>query len=96
MLRCACSAGTALDPFGYTAERRQEQGLIGEFEATIRDVARRLDPDHRDTAARILELPQTIKGFGPVKDKSIERYRERTRDLRAEMEHKTPLEAAHV
>ncbi|WP_018698417.1 indolepyruvate ferredoxin oxidoreductase family protein [Amorphus coralli] len=88
--------GTALDPFGYTAERRQERGLIGEFEATIRDVARRLDADHRDTAARILELPQTIKGFGPVKDKSIERYRENTRDLHAELEHKTPLEPAHV
>lgn len=88
--------GTAFDPFGYTAERREERRLIAEFEATIREVARHLDADRRDAAARILELPQTIKGFGPVKEKSIERYREKARVLAAAMDGKTPLEVAHV
>ncbi|MDQ0314484.1 indolepyruvate ferredoxin oxidoreductase family protein [Amorphus orientalis] len=89
--------GTALDPFGYMHERREERALIAEFEETIFQVAQRLSADlDTDAAARILELPQDIKGFGPVKRKSIERYREKTNRLMNVMETKTPVDAAHV
>ncbi len=37
--------GTRLDIFGYTAERRRERRLIGEYEATVRDAARRSRPE---------------------------------------------------
>jgi indolepyruvate ferredoxin oxidoreductase len=39
--------GTALDPFGRTAERRLERSLIDSYEARIRDLLGALTPERR-------------------------------------------------
>lgn len=67
--------GTAMDPFGYTDERREERRLICEFEETIAIVAKQLRHMGRDKAEQILSLPAEIKGFGHVKHASVLNYR---------------------
>ncbi|MBM3503775.1 MAG: indolepyruvate ferredoxin oxidoreductase family protein [Alphaproteobacteria bacterium] len=64
--------GTALDPFGRTAERRRERALIAEYEATIEQLCRTLSPANHAKAVQIAALPATIRGFGPVKEMAIE------------------------
>jgi indolepyruvate ferredoxin oxidoreductase len=63
--------GTPLDPFGYTEERRAERRLIGEYEATIEEILRRLAPETLATAVRLASLPDRIRGFGHVKEKAM-------------------------
>lgn len=60
--------GTALDLFGRQAERRWERALIAQYEADIRTVLEHLSPGTLDAAIGLAELPDQIRGFGPVKD----------------------------
>jgi indolepyruvate ferredoxin oxidoreductase len=63
--------GTALDPFGYTAERRAERRLIAEYEALIDMLLPRLGSADPAILLELLRLPEKICGFGPVKERAI-------------------------
>ncbi|MDZ4350980.1 MAG: indolepyruvate ferredoxin oxidoreductase family protein [Xanthomonadaceae bacterium] len=60
--------GTALDIFGYTAERREERRLIGEYFATVDELLAGLNPENRTLAVEIASVPEHIRGFGHVKE----------------------------
>ena len=62
--------GTAFDIFGYTAERRMERRLIGEFEAVLEELLVGLNPDNHALATEIAGLPMRIRGFGHVKERN--------------------------
>lgn len=85
--------GTALDPFGYTSERKMERGLIAEYEAMIRDVCSTLTPDKYDFAVQLAELPQQVRGYGYVKEASVAQVRPRWQRLLGELEHQGPGDA---
>ena len=59
---------TVLDLFGRQAERVQERALIGQYEADLQTAMEALRPDTLETAVSLAELPDQIRGFGPVKD----------------------------
>jgi indolepyruvate ferredoxin oxidoreductase len=59
--------GTALDPFGYTAERRTERQLVHDYEALLDELIARLSPDNHHLAVGLAAIPEKIRGFGPVK-----------------------------
>ena len=59
--------GTALDVFGYTAERRGERAAIGEFETLMREVVGKVDVQTLQVAVELARLPQSARGFGHVK-----------------------------
>ena len=63
--------GSAFDIFGYTEERRLERKMIGEYFDTVKDVAAKLDHESYQLAVQIAEIPETIRGFGHVKEKSV-------------------------
>ena len=63
--------GTPLDPFGWTAHRRQERGLIGTYEAILADLVAGLTHDNLDLAIELARLPEQIRGFDLVKDESV-------------------------
>jgi indolepyruvate ferredoxin oxidoreductase len=63
--------GTALDPFGRSAERRMERRLIGEYEATVERLLAGLSPDNHALAVEIAGLPAEMRGFGHVKEANI-------------------------
>jgi len=75
--------GTALDPFGRTHERRQERALIGEYEGMIEEAIARMGSARVEDLAEYLSLPEAIRGFGPVKERAIERFRERRAEILA-------------
>ncbi len=68
--------GTWADPFGHTGERRMERALIAEYEALVERVMGAVTKDNVAEAARLLGMADAIRGFGPVKEASVARYRE--------------------
>ena len=64
--------GTPLNPFGYTVERRMERALISQYEADMAMWLPKATPDMMDALVALAELPLTIRGFGPVKEKNAE------------------------
>jgi indolepyruvate ferredoxin oxidoreductase len=75
--------GTPFDPFGRSEERRLERRLIGEYRALIERVAAGLSARNLATAVEIAELPDEVRGFGPVKLAAIARMEARRAELLA-------------
>ena len=59
--------GTALDPFGYTAERRTERQLVRDYETLVHELMAGLAPDNHHIAVELAAIPEKIRGFGHVK-----------------------------
>src|SRR5690606_1235053 len=59
--------GTRLDPFGYTADRKLERALIVRYEATLARIVDELDERRFELALELAKLPQSIRGYGPIK-----------------------------
>ncbi len=79
--------GTPLDIFGYTAERREERRAIGEFTEHMQRVAKALNADNLSIALELARLPQSIRGFGHVKDGNRIAAEERRASLTQAFEH---------
>jgi indolepyruvate ferredoxin oxidoreductase len=77
--------GTAFDPFAGSPDRKLERDLIAGYEKDVATVLGLLSPLTLDTAIELLSLPDRIRGYGPVKEKSVQdvklRYAELARDL---------------
>jgi indolepyruvate ferredoxin oxidoreductase len=75
--------GTRLDVFGYTEERKMERRLIGEYQATIDSVLATLDQANHATAVQIASVPETMRGFGHIKEKNVTAAKAREASLLA-------------
>jgi len=75
--------GTALDPFGRTAERRMERALIEDYRADVERVLERLDEANHALAVEIAKLPERMRGFGHVKEANVAETRRRGEELTA-------------
>jgi len=64
--------GTALDPFGYLQERRDERALIREYEDNVATLINSLTTENIETATAIANLPLDIRGYGHVKQQAME------------------------
>jgi indolepyruvate ferredoxin oxidoreductase len=85
--------GTAFNPFGHLAERRQERQLIVDYERTVADILGKLDRANLDTAVALARIPETIRGYGPVKERSIAQAHARQQELMAALDHPASLAA---
>jgi indolepyruvate ferredoxin oxidoreductase len=63
--------GTALDPFGYSVERRTERKLIEDYEAMLEEVFANLTPENHHLAVGLAAIPEKIRGFGHVKQRHL-------------------------
>jgi indolepyruvate ferredoxin oxidoreductase len=63
--------GTALDPFGYSVERRTERKLIEDYEAMLGEVFANLTPENHHLAVGLAAIPEKIRGFGHVKQRHL-------------------------
>lgn len=75
--------GTALDVFGYSDERKMERRLIADYEATIDSVLATLQQDNHAMAVQIAAIPETMRGFGHVKERNVKAAKEREASLLA-------------
>jgi indolepyruvate ferredoxin oxidoreductase len=63
--------GTALDVFGYTAERREERALVQEYQDAVAAMLPTLNAGNRDAALAFARVPEQIRGFGHVKARHL-------------------------
>ncbi|WP_424944887.1 indolepyruvate ferredoxin oxidoreductase family protein [Aliiroseovarius crassostreae] len=63
--------GSVANPFGHTAERRQEQRLIDWYESVLAQLPTPSSVQDREGIRTILAAPLDMRGFGPVKDAAI-------------------------
>ncbi|MBP0656697.1 hypothetical protein J8J20_22745, partial [Mycobacterium tuberculosis] len=59
--------GTPFDPFGYTAERKQERALIAQYQQTLEILLARLNEANLTQAVAIASIPKELRGYGQVK-----------------------------
>jgi indolepyruvate ferredoxin oxidoreductase len=84
--------GSAFDPFGYQAERKAERALIEQYILDMRVALATLRLDTLETAVSLASLPDTIRGFGPVKDNARAKAQTRRTELLAAL-HNPPVTA---
>jgi indolepyruvate ferredoxin oxidoreductase len=63
--------GSALDIFGYTAERRMERDLIERYMRLVTEIAEGLDARRFPDALALVSIPEQIRGYGHVKEASV-------------------------
>jgi indolepyruvate ferredoxin oxidoreductase len=83
--------GTAFDPFGHSAERREERALIGQYQELIEALLPNLNPARKALALQLAALPEGIKGFGHVKARHLAAVRLRWSELLAQWRAAGPL-----
>jgi indolepyruvate ferredoxin oxidoreductase len=86
--------GTALDIFGYTAERRMERQLIVDYRKTIDEILTRLDTGNVALAAEIAAIPEQIRGYGHVKEAHLAKAKAKEAELLAQFRSGTAQRAA--
>jgi indolepyruvate ferredoxin oxidoreductase len=64
--------GTALDPFGYSLERKTERALVQDYERMLEEILSKLDGDNHAIAVGLTAIPEKIRGFGHVKLRHLE------------------------
>ncbi|OYU49694.1 MAG: indolepyruvate ferredoxin oxidoreductase [Rhizobiales bacterium PAR1] len=62
--------GTAFDPFGRTAERKDERARIEAYRSRIESLLADLDAGRLPLAVEIASLPERIRGYGHVRAKN--------------------------
>ncbi|OZI29524.1 indolepyruvate ferredoxin oxidoreductase [Bordetella genomosp. 7] len=73
--------GTVLDVFGYTAERRAERALIDTYRNDILAILPKLSRANLDRAVELASLPETIRGYGHIKEAAMQRAAARRAEL---------------
>jgi indolepyruvate ferredoxin oxidoreductase len=82
--------GTALDIFGYSAERKLERQMIADYEKLLDEIIARLSPATHATAVALAGLPLDIKGFGHIKERNYKTVKAREAALLAELRNPSP------
>lgn len=67
--------GTALDPFGYTKDRKLEREIIKDYEIILEKALAFQDPS-ADDLNELLATPEMIRGFGYVKEQHYANVRQ--------------------
>ncbi|HEX7987863.1 MAG TPA: DUF6537 domain-containing protein, partial [Duganella sp.] len=75
--------GTALDVFGYTAERKMERALIGEYRQTVASLLPKLTAENLAQAVAIASIPEDIRGYGHVKERHLKSAKQKEATLLA-------------
>lgn len=74
--------GTALDVFGYTAERKAERQLIADYREMVLGLIANLNTNNLDAAVALANLPEQVRGFGHVKEQAMQSYYEQVARLK--------------
>jgi indolepyruvate ferredoxin oxidoreductase len=67
--------GSPLDVFGYTEERRAERALIAQYRDCIESLLSDLSAENLELAIQIAAIPDSIRGYGHVKERHLQTAR---------------------
>jgi indolepyruvate ferredoxin oxidoreductase len=76
LARARVLRGTALDPFGRLAERREERALIEEYRDLVEELLAGVNTENLGLAIDCARLPDQVRGYGLVKSKAIAEFRQ--------------------
>ncbi len=79
--------GTAMDPFGYTRERRDERRTRDGYIDMIDNVLGELSAVNLQAAVKLAEVPEQIRGFGHIKAQNLVKARKLEADLLETFKH---------
>ena len=65
--------GTALDPFGFSTERRLERQDVIQYEHLLAEICQDLTAANYVTAVELASLPKKLRGFGHIKARNRDR-----------------------
>jgi len=82
--------GTPLDPFGYTAERKMERSLIKGYNALIDQILPDITADNLEITEQLFDIPNNIRGYGPVKETAVANAQEMRKELLAAFANPKP------
>ncbi len=82
--------GTALDVFGYSAERKLERQMITDYEKLLDEIVERLSLQTHTTAVALAGLALDIKGFGHIKQRNYSTVKTREATLLADLRNPSP------
>ncbi|MDX1401470.1 MAG: DUF6537 domain-containing protein, partial [Kiloniellales bacterium] len=85
---------TPFDPFGYTKERRRERALITRYETVIEEIVRDLSNENYEQAVALASLPDSIRGYGHIKEQAITAAAAREAQLLESFRHPETAQAA--
>ena len=85
--------GGMFDIFGYTQERKMERQLLADYENVLDEIITGLNADNLQAAIALANYPDTIKGFGHVKERNVEKAKAERRSLRAGFKNVGGLDA---
>jgi indolepyruvate ferredoxin oxidoreductase len=88
--------GTLFDPFSYSEDRKLERNLIKGYEQDVVTAVRLLSPKTHDIAVELLSLPDQIRGYGPVKEQSVEKAKARYEQLAKDLVNPPPMVAPQI
>ena len=66
---------------GHTPERKMERRLIADYETTVKTLLAGLDRQNHAIACENAALLETIRGFGPAKERNLEQAKAPETDL---------------
>ena len=73
--------GGTFDIFGYSPERKMERQLIADYEKLMADLIPSMDKKNRATITALASLPAKVRGYGPVKETSVDKMEADKADL---------------
>jgi indolepyruvate ferredoxin oxidoreductase len=79
--------GTSFDPFGRTEERRSERKLVEDYFAMIDQRVADLKPTQIPLLAKLARLPETIRGYGHIKEENVKKAAAERARLEADLEN---------
>jgi indolepyruvate ferredoxin oxidoreductase len=79
--------GTAFDPFGRSTERQMERRLIADYLVMLDTRLAVLKPEQLPLLTRLARIPETIRGFGHVKDENVKKAMAEKARLEAELDN---------
>ena len=82
--------GSAFDPFARIPERREERRLIADYERLVGDLLARYEQADPEIALALARLPESIRGYGPVKERAITQARATQAELEGKLLRRTP------
>jgi indolepyruvate ferredoxin oxidoreductase len=86
--------GSALDVFGYTAERRTERELIVHYRDTLLGLLPRLSSANLAQMIALAAIPEDIRGYGHVKERHLVAARAKEAALLAQL--RAPVAELHA
>jgi indolepyruvate ferredoxin oxidoreductase len=78
---------TPLDLFGYSEERKQERQLITTYQTWLTTLSEHLTMDNLALAIEIANIPDAIRGYGPVKKIAIDKFNAQWQSYQKQWQH---------